>query len=201
MEAEIISFPTLPPVASNGSIRLLREDMFDIALARERLPILKLIVFGITRASVLSEKLHIPKSTLYRHLNTLMRAGWIERKGDGEYVLASKIFLVYRILAEDDNVMISIVNNKGAFVDRKTGLIIVTGRQPPVNCIRCRELQRCTEIAKSIARKLGIKLRSITPAEAFVEIMTTIARKVLQRGLVHSYIELKIRNEMIELES
>ncbi len=198
MEAEIISLPTLPPVASNGRIRLLREDMFDVALARERLPILKLIVFGVTRASALSEKLHIPKSTLYRHLNTLMRAGWIERKGDGDYVLASNIFLVYKILANEENVMITIMNNKGAFIDRRTGLIIVTGRQPPVNCMRCRELQKCTEIAKNVAKSIGIKLRSLTPAEAFVEIMTHMARKILQRGLAQTYIELKTRNEMLE---
>ncbi len=200
METEIISLPTLPPVASNGRIRLLREDMFDIALARERLPILKLIVFGINRASILAEKLHMPKSTLYRHLNVLMRAGWIEKKDNGEYMLASSIFMVYRILAEDDKVMINILNNKGAFIDRRTGLIIVTGRQPPINCIRCRELSRCTEIAKNIARKLNIKLRSITPAEAFVEIMTTIARRILQKGLTHTYIELKIKNDMVDLE-
>ncbi len=196
MEAEVINFPVLPPIASNGTIRLLREDMFDIALNRERLPILKLIVFGITRPTMLAEKLHISKSTVYRHLNALLKAGWVVRKGDGDYVLASSIFLVYRIEVDDDSVKISILNNKGAFVDRRTGLIIVTGRQPPVNCLRCKELTRCTEISKKVAEQLGIKLRSLTPAEAFVEILTHLARRVLCQGLDKTFIELKLSKNL-----
>ncbi len=196
MEAEVINFPVLPPIASNGTIRLLREDMFDIALNRERLPILKLIVFGITRPTMLAEKLHIAKSTVYRHLNALLKSGWVVRKGDGDYVLASSIFLVYRIETDGDFVKISILNNKGAFVDKRTGLIIVTGRQPPVNCLRCKDLVRCTEIAKQVASQLGLKLRSLTPAEAFVEILTHLARKVLCQGLDKTFIELKLSRDL-----
>ncbi len=190
MESEIINFPNIPPVASDGKIRLLREDMFDLAFNRERLSILKLITFNVTRPLILAEKLHIPKSTVYRHLNVLRRAGWIVKKSNGEYVLASGMFLVYRVAASDDAIAIVIVNNKGAFVDKRTGLVIVTGRQPPINCIRCRELVRCTEIAKSIAREYGIKLHALTPAEAFVEILTEISKRLLVRGLAHTYIEL-----------
>ncbi len=196
VESEIINFPNIPPVASNGKIRLLREDMFDLAFNRERLAILKLITFGVTRPLTLADKLHLPKSTVYRHLNVLKKAGWIVKRDEGEYVLAAGMFLVYRIIADNDAVAMVIVNNKGAFVDKRTGLIIVTGRQPPVNCIRCRELTKCTEIAKNIARQYNIKLRSLTPAEAFVEILTELAKRLLIKGLAHTYIDLEVNSEL-----
>ena len=196
MESDIINFPNIPPVASNGKIRLLREDMFDLALNRERLAILKLITFGVTRLTTLADKLHIPKSTVYRHLTVLRKAGWVVKKDEGEYVLAAGMFLVYRILTKDDVVAIVIVNNKGAFVDKRTGLVIVTGRQPPINCIKCKDLVKCTEIAKSIAREYNIKLRSLTPAEAFVEILTELARRLLVKGLAHTFIELEVSGEL-----
>ncbi len=189
---EIIRLPVMPRVAFEDNVRLLSEDMFDVALDHERLKILKIITFGVTRPCIMMKKLRIPKSTLYRHLNLLLRSGWLEKK-NGEYILSSSIYLVYRVVNDNYKIEIEILSNKGAFIDEKTGFIIITGKEPTINCTRCPLLTQCTSIVKDLASRLEIKIRSSTPAEAFVEIMSKIATRIFSKQVSNSYLDVKLR--------
>jgi hypothetical protein len=192
-EDVVIRFPIRPHTFKRGKVRLMSADAFEKALDPGRLSILKLIAFGVSRPPVIRQKLKLPKSTLYKHISVLAKYGWIER-GEFGLVFSAPVYLVYEV--EDGgpgSLSIRLVNGKGAFVDEKTGFIIINGVRPIPNCIKCPMLRQCTQHVKLLANTFNVTLRSGTPAEAYIEVLTWVTSKNLAKILNSIYLDLSLR--------
>mgnify|MGYP001770728841 FL=1 len=192
-EDMVIRFPIRPHTFKKGKIRLMSIDAFEKAIDPSRLSILKLIAFGVSKPSVIGVKLKMPKSTLYRHLSVLMKYGWIERSSNG-LVFSAPIYLAYEVESgKPGSLSLRLLNGKGAFIDEKTGFIIINGVRPIQNCLKCPMLKQCTEHVKLLAHEFNVTLRSKTPAEAYIEVLTWVTSKNLAKILNSIYLDLSIK--------
>ncbi|GAB6947203.1 hypothetical protein JCM16161A_13330 [Vulcanisaeta sp. JCM 16161] len=187
-----IRVPKFPSVISGG-IRILSEYNFDFGVQLDRAKLLKLIAFGVASPTELIRRLNMPRAKVFRYLNALIRHGWLVRK-DGGYYLAATIFLVYRVRELGDYAVLEVLNDKGAIVDQRAGLVIINGKESPRACPRCPLLQECTNNIKSISRSLGITIKSVTPADAYLELISTIINEGLVKILLNDYIDLHVNN-------
>ncbi len=174
-----------------SNIRLLGEENFNYGVSPDRAKLLKLVAFGISSPTTLSRRANIPRSRVFRYLNALVSRGWLINNG-GYYHLAASIFLVYRVERINDIVALEVLNDKGAIVDQKAGLVIINGREPALACPRCPLLQECTNNVKSISRSIGVKIKSATPADAYLELISDIINEGLLKILGNNYIELPL---------
>ncbi|MGC8607929.1 MAG: helix-turn-helix domain-containing protein [Vulcanisaeta sp.] len=187
-----IRVPKFPSVISGG-IRILSEYNFDFGVQIDRAKLLKLIAFGVASPTELIRRLNMPRAKVFRYLNALIKRGWLVRK-DGGYYLAATIFLVYRVREFGDYAVLEVLNDKGAIVDQKAGLVIINGKESPKACPRCPLLQECTNNIRSISKSLGITITSITPADAYLELISTIINEGLVKILLNDYIDLHVNN-------
>ncbi|ADN50483.1 helix-turn-helix domain-containing protein [Vulcanisaeta distributa] len=187
-----IKVPKFPSVISGG-IRILSEYNFDFGVQLDRAKLLKLIAFGVVSPTELIRRLNMPKAKVFRYLNALIKHGWLVRK-DGGYYLAATIFLVYRVREFGDYAVLEVLNDKGAIVDQKAGLVIINGKESPRACPRCPLLQECTNNIRSISKSLGITIKSVTPADAYLELISTIINEGLVKILLNDYIDLHVNN-------
>lgn len=189
-----IRVPKFPSVISGG-IRILSEYNFDFGVQLDRAKLLKLIAFGVASPTELIRRLNMPRARVFRYLNALIRRGWLVRK-DGGYYLAATIFLVYRVKELGDYAVLEVLNDKGgAIVDQRAGLVIINGKESPRACPRCPLLQECTNNIKSISRSLGVTIKSITPADAYLELISTIINEGLVKILLNDYIDLHVNSD------
>ncbi|GAB6943784.1 helix-turn-helix domain-containing protein [Vulcanisaeta sp. JCM 14467] len=189
-----IRIPKFQSVISGG-IRILSEYNFDYGVQIDRAKLLKLIAFGVASPTELIRRLNMPKSKVFRYLNALISRGWLVRK-DGGYYLAATIFLVYRVRGFGDYAVLEVLNDKGAIVDQRAGLVIINGKESPRACPRCPLLQECTDNIRSISRSFGITIKSATPADAYLEIISAIINEGLVKILLNDYIDLHVSNGM-----
>ncbi|WP_243677822.1 hypothetical protein [Vulcanisaeta distributa] len=84
---------------------------------------------------------------------------------------------------------------RGAIVDQRAGLVIINGKESPRACPRCPLLQECTNNIKSISRSLGVTIKSITPADAYLELISTIINEGLVKILLNDYIDLHVNSD------
>ncbi|MGC9153543.1 MAG: helix-turn-helix domain-containing protein [Vulcanisaeta sp.] len=187
-----LKIPRFPSVISGG-IRILSESNFDFGVQLDRAKLLKLIAFGIVSPTELFRRAGIPRTRVFRYLSGLVRRGWLIRK-DGGYYLAATIFLVYRVRELDDYVVLEVLNDKGAIVDQRAGLVIINGKESPRACPRCPLLQECTSNIKSISKSLGITIKSVAPADAYLELISTIINEGLVKMLLNDYIDIHVNN-------
>jgi len=187
-----IHIPRFPSVISGG-IRILSETNFDFGVQLDRTKLLKLIAFGIVSPTELMRRTGIPRTRVFRYLSALVRRGWLVRR-DGGYYLAATIFLVYRVRELGDYAVLEVLNDKGAIVDQRAGLVIINGKESPKACPRCPLLQECTKNIKSISRSLGITIKSAAPADAYLELISAIINEGLVKMLLNDYIDLHINN-------
>ncbi len=186
---DVIGFPIRPGIYINNKVRLLSIEAFSKALEPSRLNILKLVAFGLTKPSQIMAKLRIPKSTFYRHLNILIKYGWLE-KINGDLKFSAPIYLTFTVLSNGKGIKVIIKSNHGAFIDERMGLIIINSIKPIRNCSLCPMLSRCTAYVKALARDFNIRLSSESPAEAYIEILSTIASRRLPKALSTGYLDL-----------
>ncbi len=187
--AEVIRIPVARRVGNDG-IRMMSEAAFLKVFHPVRINILRLINFGVTRPVDMMRKLKVPRSTLFHHLSELLGSGWVMDR-DGEYGLAASVYLAYRVRSEDGSLSLRIINNMGAFVDYKTGFIVVTGKEPTINCVRCPFITQCTDSLKSLEDKLNVTITSRTPAEAYVELLSNWMNGKLAKLLSDGFLDIK----------
>ncbi len=185
-----IRIPKFQSVISGG-IRILSEYNFDYGVQLDRSKLLKLIAFGVASPTELVRRLNMPRARVFRYLNALIRRGWLVRR-DGGYYLAAAIFLVYRVRGLGDYAVLEVLNDKGAIVDHRAGLVIINGKESPRACPRCPLLQECTNNIRSISKSLGVTIKSVTPADAYLELISTIINDGLVKMLINDYIDLHI---------
>ena len=190
-----IKIPKFQSVISGG-IRILSEYNFDYGVELDRAKLLKLIAFGVSSPTELIRRLNMPKSKVFRYLNALIGRGWLVRK-DGGYYLAATIFLVYRVRGFGDYAVLEVLNDKGAIVDQRAGLVIINGKESPRACPRCPLLQECTDNIRSISRSFGITIKSATPADAYLEIISAIINEGLVKILLNDYIDLHVNSGVL----
>lgn len=188
-DVEVIRIPVVKHSKEDG-IRMLSEEAFRKALHPARINILRLVNFGVTRPIDMMKKLKMPKSTLFHHLSVLLESGWL-KDGKGEYELAAGIYLVYQVRKENGDLLIRVINNMGAFIDYKTGFIVVTGKEPTINCVRCPFITQCTETLKSLERRFDTVITSRTPAEAYVELLSNWMNGRLVKVLSDGFLDIK----------
>jgi hypothetical protein len=190
-----IRIPRLPSVITGG-IRILSEANFNYGVQLDRAKLLKLIAFGIVSPTELMRRTGVPRTRVFRYLGALVRRGWLVRR-DGGYYLAATIFLVYRVRGLGDYAVLEVLNDKGAIVDQRAGLVIINGKESPKACPRCPLLQECTKNVKSIGRSLGITIKSTTPADAYLELISAIINEGLVKILLNDYIDLHVNNTQL----
>lgn len=192
----VIRFPIKPHTYRRGKVRLMSIDAFEKALNPSRLNILKLIAFGVSKPSVIRQKLKLPKSTLYKHLSILIKYGWIERYGN-ELIFSAPIYLAYEVESGGlGSLGIRLVNGKGAFIDEKTGFIIINGVRPIPNCLKCPMLKQCTQHVKLLAREFNVTIRGSMPAEAYIEVLTWVISRNLAKALNSIYLDLNLERPL-----
>ncbi|MFB6471078.1 MAG: helix-turn-helix domain-containing protein [Vulcanisaeta sp. AZ3] len=187
-----IKIPKFPSVISGG-IRILSEANFEFGVQLDKSKLLKLIAFGIASPTELTRRTGIPRTRVFRYLNALIKHGWLVRR-DGGYYLAATIFLVYRVRKFNDYTALEVLNDKGAVVDQKAGLVIINGKESPRACPRCPLLEECTSNIKSISHLLNITIKSATPADAYLELISAIIDEGLVKMLLNNYIDLHANN-------
>ncbi len=72
--------------------------------------------------------------------------------------------------------------------------MIINGKESPRACPRCPLLQECTNNIRSISKSLGITIKSVTPADAYLELISTIINEGLVKILLNDYIDLHVNN-------
>ncbi|MEM1525637.1 MAG: winged helix-turn-helix domain-containing protein [Ignisphaera sp.] len=161
-------------------LRLIDHKMFLNCVSNElKSSIMALIGRGITSATELSKYLRIPRTSIYRHLNILLKSGLLIRK-NGRYFVSAKMFLVYDCDIENNGyIRLRIHPDKGGFIDEDIGFVSIKGES--CKCDVCNAYDNCIKAVKNFAKKLDIRIRSENPMYGFIEIVREIVyRDVLQ---------------------
>ncbi len=183
-------FKDLKVTHKTPRFRLISEHIFDLTFKSDiRFRILNILTEQNMYAADLAKKVGISRTAIYRHLAMLEKYGWIERDEEDRYKLASDVFLVFRIgKSEGSRLDIVILTEKGAFASHKSGFVVV---KPDAHlCAGCGELIKCLQIVKSMAQHYNVKIRSETPARAFIEILATLAARDFVKVARRSYMVL-----------
>lgn len=166
-----------------STIVLISEKGYEMLNHPLRLDILSLVGRGISSVSEISKRLRVNKGIISRHLKMLWKIGLLERE-DKRYLLSSPILLVYTVLR--DGPLRLTVKPVGGFFDPNTRIYLLIGGKGTVgasNCRRCENLAKCIRSVKTIAKKLKVKLRAESPAEAYLEIASAIAERALKKAI------------------
>ena len=173
------------------SIRLINVKFFDAsASAHVRCKLLSLVAQGVNTAAELAKQLNVGRTAVYRHLNALVRQGWLVHMNNKFYI-AAKLFLAFDVSVDaEGKFIIEVMTDRGAFIDETVGLAIVKG--PQCQCEVCTFFQRCLRAVKELARKLDVKIRSESPLEAFRDIVETLVRRDVVSILKKGYLVVKV---------
>jgi len=171
-----------------GSIVLIHEDNFNATVSNDqRLRVLTLLARGVTKASQIAESLGVIRTAVYRHLHFLEDHGWIIKQGE-DYMLTSKIYLVYRVQSSREGISLEVLENKGAFIDEIYGLlVIVSGVDASERCMNCLLIDLCKSSIEPIARRLEARESNI-PAIRIISSLSRMVKKnielMMRRGFV-----------------
>lgn len=184
-----LTFQDLKAVKKTPRFRLLSEYIFDSTFRSDyRFKILNALAERSLHASDLASHLGISRTAIYRHLSMLEKYGWIGRDTENRYALIADVFLVFRITPSKKSMNIEILTDKGAFASKRSGFVIV---KPNAHlCGGCDAASDCLKIVKSMARYFNVKIRSETPAKAFIEILATLASRDFAKIARKSYMVL-----------
>ncbi len=171
-----------------NNIVLIHEENFNATISNDqRLSILSLLAKGVTRASQLAENIGVIRTAVYRHLHFLENHGWVVKHGE-DYLLTSKIYLVYRIYSSPEGASLEVLENKGAFIDDSYGLlVIVNGVDASSRCTNCLLIDLCRSSVETIARRLDVGGSEI-PAIRIISSLSKIVKMnigtMLRKGFV-----------------
>ena len=184
-----LTFQDLRAVKKTPRFRLLSEYIFDSTFRSDyRFKILNALAEKSLHASDLASQLGISRTAIYRHLGILEKYGWIGRDEENKYTLIADVFLVFRITPSKRSMNIKILTDKGAFASKRSGFVIV--KPNAYLCGGCDVASDCLKIVKSMARYFNVKIRSETPAKAFIEILATLASRDFTKIARKSYMVL-----------
>ncbi|RLG84971.1 MAG: hypothetical protein DRO15_08100 [Thermoprotei archaeon] len=172
-----LTFQDLKAAKKTPRFRLLSEYIFESTFRSDyRFKILNALAERNFYASDLASHLGISRTAIYRHLSMLEKYGWIGRDEENRYALIADVFLVFRVIPRSKESMnIEILTDKGAFASKRSGFVVV---KPNAHlCGGCDAASNCLKIVKSMARHFNVKIRSETPAKAFIEILATLASR------------------------
>jgi len=173
------------------SIVLIHEDNFNATVSNDqRLRVLTLLARGVTRASQIAESLGVIRTAVYRHLHFLEDHGWIIKQGE-DYLLTSKIYLVYRVRSSGEGISLEVLENKGAFIDEIYGLlVIVNGIDAGQRCMNCLLIDLCKSSIEPIARRLEARESDI-PAIRIISSLSRMVKKNIDAMMRKGFVVLK----------
>ncbi len=153
-------------------VKLMSLSAFEgVASDDTKVSILRLIARGVSTASELSERIGASKTGVYRYLKSLLKSGFIVKKGR-KYYLSARLYLVYSVeIDEDGSPCIRLLRDRGAIVDESDMIFL---RGPKCDCSSCPDRPRCLNAVRRIARLLDVKLRSTEPMAGFREIVECV---------------------------
>jgi len=156
-------------------VKLMSLPSFEAVASDEtKVRVLRLIASGIDTATELSKLVGSSKTGIYRYLKSLMKSGFVIKKGR-RYIPSARLYLVYTVEVEDDGVpCIRLVRDRGAILDSRD-MIFIKG--PECDCSTCPERPRCLEAVRRIAKLLDVKLRSTEPMAAFREVVECVVTR------------------------
>lgn len=173
------------------SIVIIHEDNFNATVSNDqRLSILTLLARGITKASQIAESIGVIRTAVYRHLRYLEDHGWVVKHGE-DYILTSRIYLVYRIHSSGDKISIEVLEDKGAFIDEIYGLlVIVNGIDAEQKCMNCLLIDLCKSSIEPIARKLEARKTDV-PAIRIISSLSRMVKKNMDSMMKKGFVILK----------
>jgi len=173
------------------SIVLIHEDNFNATVSNDqRLSVLTLLAKGVTKASQIAESLGVIRTAVYRHLHFLENHGWIIKQGE-DYLLTSKIYLVYRVRSSSEGISLEVLENKGAFIDENYGLlVIVNGIDASQRCMNCLLIDLCKSSIEPIARRLEAQESSI-PAIRIISSLSKMVKRNIDLMMRKGFVVLK----------
>ncbi|MFZ8822819.1 MAG: ArsR/SmtB family transcription factor [Desulfurococcales archaeon] len=173
------------------SIVLIHEDNFNATVSNDqRLSVLTLLARGVTKASQIAERLGVIRTAVYRHLHFLENHGWIVKHGE-DYLLTSKIYLVYKVRSSNQGISLEVLENKGAFIDEIYGLlVIVNGIDASQRCMNCLLIDLCRSNIEPIARRLEVEESNI-PAIRIISSLSRMVKKNIDLMMRKGFVILK----------
>jgi len=188
-------FRGVPYILEKGSlidnIVLIHEENFNATISNDqRLAILSLLAKGVTRASQLAENIGVVRTAVYRHLHFLENHGWIVKHGE-DYLLTSKIYLVYRVYSSPAGASLEVLENKGAFIDDSYGLlVIVSGVDASKRCTSCLLIDLCRSSVDAISRRFDVSESEI-PSIRIISSLSKLVKMNIESMLRKGFVVLK----------
>ncbi len=179
-------------------VKLLSLSTFETIVSDEtKVSILRLVARGVDTAAELSQRIGASKTGVYRYLKSLLKSGFLVKRGK-RYYPSARLYLVYVVETyQDGSPCIRLVKDRGAIVDSGDMILL---RGPQCECSSCPERPKCLNAVRKIARLLDVKLRSTEPLAAFKEIVECVVTRdipaLLRRAcLVIEVPELSLENQ------
>lgn len=173
-----------------GSYVIMSMRNFETALDPLSRRILVSIAKGSSRFSDLLRETKIPKGQLARRLRALVKSGWLTKVDRGSYTYSSSVYVVSDVQEVDESISMRILRDHGAFLDPQYGLVIFKGSAAEY-CSACPLRKACVANVKALAKKYGVKLHAVEPAEAYVEVFMGMIRNSLVKGFREGKVNLR----------
>ncbi|WP_054857743.1 ArsR family transcriptional regulator [Vulcanisaeta sp. JCM 16159] len=161
---------------------LMRERDFNAILDNINLEIMLTVIGGNNSFTQIMRRTGLQRGKLSRHLRRLLNSGWVVKEGS-RYLPSGRIYVVYEVKDVNGEIILSILMNKGAFIDPIHGLVVINGEPLTNYCSTCPLRQACVNNVKSLARRYGIELRGAEPSETYVELFRELVRRDLIKRL------------------
>jgi hypothetical protein len=189
------------------SVSVLPVESFGaFAESGVRLGIMNLLSRGPMTVTAMANSLGMLKGIVHRHVKVLENFGWIRQLSDEEasrlglsreanriyYVPTALLYLALRVEQGDDDVLIRILNDHGAFIDsRRRMFILITPTMTVSECGGlCPNREGCLEWARRMGRQLRIEVSEDDVPRALIAVFSKVALREVKIHMVNTSISL-----------
>ncbi|GGP21981.1 hypothetical protein GCM10007981_16150 [Thermocladium modestius] len=185
------------------TIALLPKSAFDELIeAPLKYELMGILANGPATVTEASAKLRLLKGAVHRHIKSLEELGWIRQLSAAEakrlnltreanriyYIPTALVYLGYSIEYDNDNTVIKMLSNYGAFIDSRKGKFILrtpTARMPLCES-ECPEHQYCSDWAMRTAKQFKVNVvpdRMESADSIILRILYSIAMRELKSNM------------------
>jgi len=188
------------------SVSVLPVESFSVFTNGIRLSIMNLLSRGPMTVTSMANALGMLKGIVHRHIKVLENFGWVRQLTDDEaaglgltreanriyYVPTALLYLALRVEQGDDDVLIRVLSDYGAFIDsRRRRFILVTPNITVSECGgACPNRDGCLEWARRMGRRLKIAVPGDDVPRALVSVFSKVALREVRSHIVNVNISL-----------
>lgn len=181
------------------TMALLPRSAFDELINSPlKYEVMKILANGPATVTEVSARLHLLKGAVHRHIKSLEELGWIRQLNASEtkklnltreanriyYIPTALVYLGYLIEHDNENTIIKMLSDYGAFIDSRKGKFILrtpTDRKPLCES-ECPEHQYCSDWALRMAKQFKINMNQ-DPAESADSLILRLLYSIAMREL------------------